>query len=370
MSEDGHIKYRRKISSSGFSRTLGERVDTYFRNRGISKHANGEMVTKSVLGFVAWVVSYAVLLAAGASALGVVALYVLHGCAQLYMAFNIAHDANHGAYSRSKRANRLLSYVFDLVGVSSYVWRLLHNDSHHAFVNIEGVDRSLVSGHVFRFSPHAERKGFHRFQHLYAPFLYCLATLDWVLFKDYRWLLFDRFGNHRIRRHPPRELFLLFLFKAFYYAYTLVIPLIVLDVPWYAVIAGFVLMHAILGFTIALIFQPTHITEGTHYDQPDDEGGIDNDYIQHIFDTTSDFSRGNAMANWLLGCLNLHVIHHMYPQICHVHYPALTEIVRKTAKEFGLEYKENVTLARAFLRHLRWLRTLGRVDDPPLPGRA
>lgn len=370
MSDNRHIRYKHKINESGFARTLSERVDTYFQDQGLSKHANGEMIFKTGLGVVAWIATYVLLITSDASAWGVVGLFVLHGCAQLYMAFNIAHDANHGAYSSSKRTNRLLSYVFDVVGVSSYVWRLLHNSSHHAFVNVGGYDTSLVSGHLFRFTPDDRRRWFHRFQHLYASPIYCLATLDWVLAKDYRWLLRDRFGNHRIERHPTPELFWLFFFKIFYYTYTLVIPLLVLDVPWYAVVGGFVLMHAVLGFTIALIFQPTHITEESHYDQPDDEGHIDNNYIQHIFDTTADYSRGNPFACWILGCLNLHVIHHMYPQVCHVHYPALTEMVRTTAAEFGLEYRENKTLARAFNRHLRWLRTLGREDHPPLPQRA
>lgn len=49
-----------------------------------------------------------------------------------------------------------------------------------------------------------------------------------------------------------------------------------------------------------------------------------------------------------------------------VHYPALTEIVRATAAEFGLTYRENRTVTGAFLAHLRWLKLLGRVDDPTL----
>lgn len=364
---DGTLfKYKQRVTASDFSRTLSQRVDAYFAERKISKHADLEMISKTVLGFVLWIATYALLMTDRFSAAGVVGMYVVHGFAQLYMAFNIAHDANHNAYSRSKRVNRALSAVFDLVGVSSYMWRLLHNDSHHAFVNVGGIDTALESGKVFRFTPHDRRRPFHRYQHLYAPLLYGLSTLDWVLTKDYRWLFYARFGNHKIIRHPVNELIFLFLAKAFYYAYMLVLPLAFLSVPWYAIVIGFVLMHFFLGFIIAVIFQPTHITEGSHYDQPDGEGHIDNNYIQHIFDTTADFARGKPVANWFLGCLNLHVIHHMFPQICHVHYPALTEIVRTTAAEFGLEYRENKSITGAFLAHLRWLRALGREDDPEL----
>ncbi|MCU1244468.1 MAG: Linoleoyl-CoA desaturase, partial [Acidobacteria bacterium] len=91
-------------------------------------------------------------------------------------------------------------------------------------------------------------------------------------------------------------------------------------------------------------------------------GHIANDYIQHVFDTTSDYARGNRFAIWLLGGLNLHVIHHMFPSICHVHYAALSPIVKSTAEEFGLVYRENRTISGAFLAHLRWLKVLGNAD--------
>jgi linoleoyl-CoA desaturase len=363
MAEIRQFKFTHKVSASGFSKALSLRVDDYFHARRISRHANLEMVCKTILGVGLWIGTYLWLMTGGLSSLAVVGVYVLHGFAQLFMAFNIAHDANHGAYSGSKRVNRALGFVFDLVGVSSYVWRLLHNDAHHAFVNIRGADTTLVSGDIFRFSPHDRRRSFHRYQHLYAPFLYCLSTLDWVLTKDYRWLFNgQRFGNRRIVKHPPRELILLFAAKVFYYTYVLAIPLLYLSVPWYAVILGFIVMHFFLGFTIALIFQPNHFNEEASFPEADDEGHISTDYISHIFDTTVDYARGNPFANWVLGCLNLHVIHHMFPGICHVHYPPLTKIVKSTAEEYGLSYREHRTITGAFLAHLRWMKVLGRAD--------
>jgi linoleoyl-CoA desaturase len=124
-------------------------------------------------------------------------------------------------------------------------------------------------------------------------------------------------------------------------------------------------MHLYCGFTLALIFQPNHFNEWAAYPEADDEGRIGNDYIRHIFDTTLDYARGNPVATWLLGGLNLHVIHHMFPGICHVHYRPLTRILRTTAEELGLEYRETRTISGAFLDHLRWLRELGKDDTPP-----
>lgn len=368
MVENRQFKFKHKVTSSGFSRAVSQRIDDYFQDRRISRHANLEMISKTILGFALWIGTYLWLMTGRFSSLEVVGVYVLHGFAQLSMAFNIAHDANHGAYSKSKRVNRALGCVFDLVGVSSYMWRLLHNDSHHSFVNIRGADTTLVSGKIFRFSPHDERRSFHRYQHLYAPLLYCLSTLDWVLTKDYRWLFQQRFGNRKIVTHPLGELVLLFVAKAFYYTYMLVLPLYYLSVPWYAVVLGFIVMHFFIGFTIALIFQPNHFNDDSSFPEADEEGHISNDYISHIFDTTVDYARGNPFTTWILGGLNLHVIHHMFPGICHVHYPALTRIVKSAAEEHGLSYRENRTVTGAFLAHLRWMKSLGSADgDLALP---
>ena len=363
MAETRQFKFKHKVTASGFSKALSQRIDDYFQERQISRRANLEMIFKTVLGFALWVATYLWLMTGRFSSLEVVGVYVLHGFAQLHMAFNIAHDANHGAYAKSRRLNRVLGCVFDLVGVSSYIWRLMHNDSHHSFVNIRGADTTLVSDHIFRFSSHDKRRRFHRYQHLYAPLLYSLSTLDWVLTKDYRWLFYQKsFGNHKIIKHPLNELIVLFVAKAFYYTYTLVLPLCYLRVPWYAVIAGFIVMHFFLGFIIALIFQPNHFNENATFPEPDEEGHIANDYIKHIFDTTADYARGNPMAQWVLGGLNLHVIHHMFPSICHVHYPALTRIIKATAEEYGLMYRERRTITGAFVAHLKWLKLLGSGD--------
>jgi len=57
---------------------------------------------------------------------------------------------------------------------------------------------------------------------------------------------------------------------------------------------------------------------------------------------------------------NYQIEHHLFPTICHVHYKAISSIVKKTAKEFGLRYNENRTFFSAIGSHIRMLRALGR----------
>ena len=124
------------------------------------------------------------------------------------------------------------------------------------------------------------------------------------------------------------DLLVLFCGKAFYYAYILVIPLLCLPAPRYAIVLGFAAMHLYCGFTLALIFQPNHFHERAAFPEADAQGRIGNDSIRHVFDTTLDYARDNPVATWFLGGLNLHIIHHMFPGICHVHYAPLSRMVK------------------------------------------
>jgi len=60
--------------------------------------------------------------------------------------------------------------------------------------------------------------------------------------------------------------------------------------------------------------------------------------------------------------LNYQAIHHLFPRICHVHYPKIAPIVAQTAKEFGVPYLYNDSFAKAFASHVRLLSKLGKKD--------
>jgi len=61
-----------------------------------------------------------------------------------------------------------------------------------------------------------------------------------------------------------------------------------------------------------------------------------------------------------MGGLNFQVEHHLFPKISHIHYPAISKIVRDTCKEFNVKYIEYPTFFSAVAAHLRHLRELGR----------
>jgi linoleoyl-CoA desaturase len=64
-----------------------------------------------------------------------------------------------------------------------------------------------------------------------------------------------------------------------------------------------------------------------------------------------------------VGGLNYQVEHHLFPNICHVHYRKISKIVEETTKEFGLPYKSKETFVQAIFAHARLLKELGKKPE-------
>ena len=246
----------------------------------------------------------------------------------------------------------------NFVGANSYMFRKMH-DTHHQFVNIHGVDVTLETHGLFRFTPDETWKPIHRIQHLYIPILYSLVIVHWVFIKDFKWFFGEKhIGNHKNIKHPFKEYLILFFGKIVHLGLHFFLPLWILNINSYWIVSGYLLALIIPGFILALIFQVGHIYDGTHYPIPDKLGNIENNYAIHILETTADFSRNNKFVTWLTGGLNNHAIHHIFPGICHIHYPALTNILIETAKDFDLIYKEHNSVFEALKKHFSMLHKL------------
>jgi linoleoyl-CoA desaturase len=49
----------------------------------------------------------------------------------------------------------------------------------------------------------------------------------------------------------------------------------------------------------------------------------------------------------------------LFPQICHIHYPAVSRLVEEACREFGLRYAAHETFLAGVASHFRWLRRMG-----------
>jgi linoleoyl-CoA desaturase len=343
-------------NASSFPKVLRRRLDNFFSDGNISPKADRTMWVKITLGIAVFAGSWIALYAFNPDSWKFAALYLLSGLAQTFLLLNIAHDSNHNAISAVPSVNRILNYVFDVCGISSYMWRILHHRGHHSCINLHGEDDALTGRGILRFTPHEPRLRLHRFQHIYALFLYALFSLDYVFVRDFECFFFPSHGYLKRTKHPLREYATLFAGKGFYLTYMILLPVVLLGKSLLLVALAFVLTHIVIGLTVALVFQTTHTVDSTYF--PTNRGEFDNG-VYHIFATTADYATSSPIVGWLAGGLNHHIVHHLCPFVCHTHYASLTRIVKETAEEFGVPYRQHPTMWRAILHHLILLKRLG-----------
>lgn len=339
-----------------FPKVLRRRLDRFFVDQGISPKADRSMWIKIAVGLAVLSSSWVAIYVFKPHSWPFVGLYLLGGLAQTFLLLNIAHDSNHNAISSSSAVNKTLNYVFDLCGISSYMWRILHHRGHHSCVNVHGEDDALSGRGLLRFTPDEPRRPLQRFQHIYALFLYAMFSLDYVFARDFESFFTPTHEYLKSTTHATREYVILFAGKLFYVTYMLILPVIVLHEPILLVAAAFLLVHLIVGLTVSLVFQTTHTVEDTYF--PSSRNEFDNT-VFHTFATTADYATSNPVVGWLVGGLNHHIVHHLCPFVCHTHYAPLTRIVKETAAEFGIPYRQNPTMTRAIRHHLILLKQLG-----------
>jgi linoleoyl-CoA desaturase len=147
--------------------------------------------------------------------------------------------------------------------------------------------------------------------------------------------------------------------KALYLVFYILVPILFKGAG--AWLAGFLVMHLVMGFTLAIVFQLAHVVEETTFEAAgDDLTVIENEWAIHQVKTTANFAPNNKIVSWLVGGLNYQIEHHLFPKISHVHYPDISKIVEKTCKEFNLEYNSLPSMRNAVASHFRFMRSLGR----------
>ena len=355
-----HPRFNR-TKNNEFSKALRGRVSHYFKSNNLSRNANANMVIKTIVMLALFFVPLAILCTVQiAQAWLVFGLYIVSGLGMAGIGMGVMHDAIHGSYSKHKRVNTLLGYTFNLIGANATIWNIQHNVLHHTYTNIDESDDDINMPFFLRFSPHAKHYKLHRFQYIYIWFFYSISTLAWVTAKDYvRLYRYKNKGFLKSKHQFRNALISMVTWKFVYFAYAIVIPIIISPLAWWVVLLAFVVMHLLVGLLVSIVFQIAHIMPSSEFPLPNSEGEIENDWYRHQFDTTTNFSPKNKILFWLIGGLNYQVEHHILPDVCHIHYKSISTIVANTAREFGVPYHVKHNLGHALADHVKMLKILG-----------
>ncbi len=338
---------------------MNARVNDYFKNRHLSIKANSWMLFKIALLLILFFSTYLIIISGAISGLAIVSATIFLGFISALIGFNIAHDAAHGALFRSEKMNRLFSYSFELIGLSNYAWKLKHNIIHHNNPNVMGADFDIEAGPVLRLSPADKVLPFHKYQHLYAPIVYLLFSLILVFVNDFKIISGNKREEIDGKKHQNNILPITVFFKSVYLFMMLLLPYFLLPYSFLEVLAAFLMMYALLSVLMAFVLIPSHLFEDTCFGGLNESGKINGNWALHQMMTTLDYSRKSRVCNWLLGGLNINIVHHLFPGICHIHLIPVSDIIKSCADEYHIRYNE-MSMGEAMVSHFKILKQLGR----------
>lgn len=340
---------------------LRKRVQEYFDKEGKSSTGNFNLYSKAIIFVTVLAAAYIHVVFFTPPWYFALLECLIMGMAAAGIGFNVMHDGSHGSFSKSEILNKTAAFSLNILGGSAFMWGIKHNQIHHSFTNVDGVDDDIEAGILLRLAPNQKRLGIHRIQHWYFWALYCLLYVFWIFFADYKKYFTSKIGQVPIGEMKWNNHLVFWSGKLLHFVVFVIAPIYVVGfLPW---LIGFVVMTFSTGLVISIVFQLAHTVESTEFPLADeDTNKLPDEFAIHQLKTTANFATQSKIVSWLVGGLNFQIEHHLFPKISHVHYPAISKIVKSVCKDFGVEYNEYKTMSQAIVAHVKFLREMGKAN--------
>ena len=347
------------VKGSTFHQELKRRVANYFVEAKKPSTGNFSLHFKAILFWTVYVALYVHVIFFAPPVWMAIVECVLMGGLTAAIGFNVMHDGGHGSFSDSKFWNKMAAFSVNALGASGIMWNNKHNIIHHTYTNIDGVDDDIEIKPMLRMCSTQKKYFIHRFQHIYVWFLYTLLLIIWVFATDYTKYFSKKVGNVPIKKMSRFEHFAFWIAKVGYAFMMIALPIIKFGfLQW---LVGFLIISMFAGFILSVVFQLAHTVEHTSFPTPvADVNKIENEWAIHQIETTANFATKNKLISWLVGGLNFQIEHHLFPKISHIHYPAISKIIKQTCEEYGIRYIEFPRMRHAIVSHATHLRNMGR----------
>lgn len=355
-------KVRFNNKNKVFFQDLKSSVDAYFDGSGRKRTGNlhlylkaGTLIPISIAIYL-WVIFFT-----PAPVVSIILCMIL-GFSLASIGFNVMHDACHGSYSSKKWVNDSLGLTLNALGGNAFIWKFKHNIIHHTYTNVDGIDDDIAKSPLMRQCASQKWVPAHRFQHIYVILVYAISSFAWVFMMDLNKYFKQKVYTTPLAKMDRKEHFVFWISKVLYVVFYIAIP--VIFVGWSNWAIGFLCMHVMMGFTLAIVFQLAHVVEDTAFETTAaDEKLIENEWAIHQVITTANFATKNKIVSWFTGGLNFQIEHHLFPRVSHVHYPALSAIVKETCERHNIPYNEFPTMSSAVASHFRTMRELGKKPE-------
>eukprot|EP00177_Eucheuma_denticulatum_P007269 GFKZ01013237.1.p1 GENE.GFKZ01013237.1~~GFKZ01013237.1.p1 ORF type:complete len:538 (-),score=67.62 GFKZ01013237.1:1189-2802(-) len=364
---------------SGFYKEAAAEVKKYFEATGKnSKDPWGMVMRMAPVYIVSTACYYSLYARDDVSMRAKVLIAIVAGVCQGMPLTGWMHDASHVALGNSERwwwnvGRFSLDYVS---GSSMLSWRNQHVLGHHVYTNVMGADPDLPSevvGDPRRLVPQQMWSSVYKWQWLYMPPLYGLLGLKSRLTDLTE--IFSQLRNGPIRINPiaVQDYLRMVSSKLIWAFYRFVVPMVFLTgATGKQLLVLFLVQEFMTGYWLAFNFQVSHVSDSVEFlfsDQKKRESGkcpavYEMEWAESQIKTTVDYGHNDPVATYFSGALNYQTIHHLFPSVSQVHYPALTPIVMKVAAKYGYKFTIFNNFPSALGAHINHLKNLGKEGKP------
>jgi len=356
-----HKMIKFKKDSSQFYTTLKKEIKLVL-TKEVLKKANRLLWIKLLIYFFLFVIGIVVLYINpyGNNNLLLILNYIFIGQTGILLAFNTSHDAVHNTISKNKKVNSFIYHItFNLQGINARLWKIRHLSSHHIFPNVDGCDADIDDNKLMRLSPSHKNYFWQKYQHIYAPFLYAIYTLHWILIKDFIYLKKKELANLKNQNHSIWVVLELLLWKIFYFSYLIIIPYLLTENTFYNLIFAFIVMHLFISLFFVFTLIISHLCMETEFPKIDKNEILPYNYYHHQLAVSLDYHPTSKFSNWIFGGFNSHAAHHLFPNLPHTCYTIITPLIKQKAIQYEYPYNE-LSILKAIKSHFKYLKSLGK----------
>ncbi len=361
--ETKKIRYACSDTPDHIYQQIRERVEAYFEENNLPKHATILKAYKTIVLATLTLIGYWFLTQI-TTFNGAIAAYLLLTFSSMILSINLGHDAAHHAVTGNKKIDdTIFQAIFASQGISGYVWQVRHNYSHHVLPNVKEHDSDMELTKLILLEHDSEgARWYHRFQHIYAPFLYSMVSFSLLFAQDFKFFTQKSQANLFFEKIPIIEWVKMLVFKTAYFTITFGLPLYYSGLSFLQVFGAWALVHCAVSVFVAFTFFISHhVTELDYINSGDAKDLVSDSWIHHQITTTIDFSPECKFSQFLFGGFNLHVAHHVFPEVSHEHYPALTKIIKNVlAENNASDWYKSFSFRQGCISHVRHLRNIGR----------
>ena len=353
------LKYTFDNSKSSLFKAIKEKVDNYFIENQLDTSGTTKLYFKGVIQVFSAMLLYTILVFFTPIPPISIALSFLLGLNLALIGFNVMHEGGHQSFSKYTWVNKVSAYFLNVLGGNTYFWKIKHNINHHTFTNVEGMDSDIDVKPFMRLHEGQPLRKYHRYQHIYWVLLYGVSYLAWIFYDDFQKYFSGKITeNSEKKKLARKEHFIFWLSKFMFVGAYMVVPIIVVGwLPW---LIGFLIVTMVCGIAISIVFQLAHVVEGTQFHSASIEPKEEKqEWALHQIRSTANFATSSKVLHWLLGGLNFQIEHHLFPRVSHIHYPAISLLVKDVCKEYDIVYQEYSSMFQAIASHLLHLKRLG-----------